>query len=253
MVTTPIAPMPVHTENPFGSPGVMFASEIQELEARLTRQVLNALEAISRQMETEIFEPILHAPGTEQLKEEFRRAFQRYANLYISLSFLLWSEMGDIASLASIWAPIVARFKAELESRGAETIGEEATNDMLVGLATVGPVNQKLFELAQAGAGDEVGDLKELQGWSIAYWLASSCVYCYHFDRKGNWQNVRVLAYWSRYYAAGVYKCAKSLGVIKVPVGKGRILKSSEEDRLLSEVGLEDFAERLALENRGES
>ncbi|GAH83171.1 unnamed protein product, partial [marine sediment metagenome] len=177
----------------------------------------NALEAISRRMETEIFTPILNAP-VEQLKEAFARAFQRYSGLYISLSFLLWSEIGDIASLVSIWTPIVAKFKAELESRGAETIGEEATNDMLVGLATVVLVNQKLFELAQTGG--EVGDLKELQGWMISYWLASSCVYCYHFDRKGNSQNVRVLAYWSLYYAAGIYRCAKNLGVLKIPVGE---------------------------------
>lgn len=251
MVITPMAPTPVRTEKPFASPGAMFAPEIQELEARLPRQVLNALEAISRQMETEIFDPILHAEGVEQLEGEFRRVFQRYASLYISLSFLLWSELGEIANLASIWTPIAAKFKTELESRGAETIGKEAANDMLVGLAIIGRVNQRLFEVAQAGG--EVGDLKELQGWAIAYWMASSCVLYYHFDREGNLQNVRVLAYWSRYYAAGVYRWAKSRGVIKVPVGKGQIPGPSEDDRLLSEIGMEDFAERLLLEDRDES
>lgn len=247
MVTTPVAPTPVRIERPFTSPGAMFAPEIQELEARLPRQVLIALEAISRQMESEVFSPILHVKEIEQLKEEFRRVCARYASLYISLSFLLWSEIGDIASLASIWTPIAAKFKAELESRGAETIGEEATNDMLVGLATMSRVNRKLFELAQASG--EIDDSKELQGWTIAYWLAASCVFYYHFDKVGSWQNVRVLAYWSRYYAAGVYKCAKSLGLIKVPVAKGPVAETSEDDRVLSEAGLDDLVAHLALED----
>lgn len=253
MVTTHVAPTPVHIERPFTSSGAMFAPEIQvflniptkeELEARLSPQVLNALKAISQQMETKVFGPILHVKGIEQLKKEFRRVFARYASLYISLSFLLWGEIGDIASLASIWTPIATKFKAELENRGAETIGEEATNAMLVGLATMSRINRRLFELAQAG--DEIGDSKELRGWVIAYWLATSCVFYYHFDKVGNWQNVRVLAYWSRYYAASVYKCAKSLGLIKVPVVQGPVAETSEEDRVLSEAGLDDLVAHLA-------
>ncbi len=249
--TTPIAPMPIHTEKPFTSPGAMFAPEIQELEARLPRQLLNALEAIGRQMDTEIFKPLLRAPDFEKLTEEFTRAFQRYASLSISVSLLLWSEIGDLASLARIWTPMLAGFKIELERRGVETIGEEATNDTLVGLATIGLVNRKLLESAQAGS--EVGDLNDLQGWAIAYWMACSCVYSYHLDRDGSQENVRVLAYWNRCYAARLYQHAKSLSIVKVPVGKGQVPEPSEEDRLLSEAGLDDFAERLAQEDRDES
>ncbi len=251
MVTTPTAPMPVHTQQPFASPGVMFTSELQELEARLPQQVLNALEAISRQMEIEIFAPLLQAPGTDELQEEFTRAFQRYSGLYFSLAFLMWGEIADIASLAGIWSAVVARFKAELESRGANTIGEEATSDTLVGLATTNLVNRRLIQLAQAG--DKIEDVQQLQGWSIAYWLATSCVLSYHFDRQGDLRNVRVLAYWCRYYAAQVYQCAKSLGIVKVPAVGGPVPEPSEEDQLFAEAGLEDLVERLALEDRDES
>lgn len=253
MVITPIVPMLEHIDESFASSGVMLTSEIRELEARLPRHVLNALEAINHQMENEIFSPILRASGINQLEKEFARVFQSFADLYISASFLLWSEIGDVPSFVSLCSPIVEKLKTEIERNGVKTIGEAAVNDMLVGLATVGLVNQKLLNLAQAGEADKAGDLKEIQGWSVAYWLSSSCVYRYHFDKQGDSQNVKVLAYWSRHYATGVYKCAKSLRVIQVPIGKGRIPKPSEEEKLLSEVGLEDFAEHLALEDTSES
>ena len=47
---------------------------------------------------------------------------------------------------------------------------------------------------------------------------------------------------------ARLYRFAKALQVIKVPVGKGSIPEPSEEDRLLAEAGLEDFVTRLAKE-----
>lgn len=211
MVNTSTAPVPVYTDKPLASPGIMFTSELEELETTLPWQVLNALQAISYQMQVKIFKPILSAPGIDQLKEEFKRAIQPYSSLYISLSFLLWSQLDDITKLADISATILTKLKAELERLGAEIIGEEATNDMLVGLAIVGLVNQKLLELAKDGR--EIGDSKGLQTWNISYMLASSCVYCYLFDRRGNSQNIRVLAYWSHYYAAGIYHFAKTLGL----------------------------------------
>jgi len=247
MVTTPVAPTPLDIDRPFTSPGAMFAPEIHELEARLPRHVLNALEAISRQMEIEIFGPLLRVETIEQLKEEFGRALPRYAGLYIPMSFLLWSQIPDMAFLASIWTPVAAKLKEELESRGAETIGEGATSDALVGLATISRVNRRLFELEQAGV--EIGDSQELQSWTIAYWLAASCVFSYHFDRVGNRQVVEALAYWSRCYAAGVYRFARSLGVIKVPVAQGPVPETSEDDRILSEAGLEDLLAHLPPED----
>lgn len=255
MTTAQTVPMLLRTQRPPASPGGVFTSELQELEARLAKPVLNALEAISRQVEAEIYVPILHAPGIEQLQEQFTQRFQRYSSLYSSVAFLLWSVMPGITDFVGIWAPMFARLKADLESHGPDTIGEEATNDMLVGLASVGLVTRELLSIAQSGheVDAEERDVQELQSWSVAHWMATSCVYYYHFNREGNWQNVRLLAYWSRYYAIHVYQCAKSLGVIKVPVGKGRIRGPSEEDRLLSEAGLEDFTEHLILGDRDES
>ena len=67
---------------------------------------------------------------------------------------------------------LVATFKRELERRGADTIGEEATNDVLVGLTTICLVNKKLTSMLQLSS--EIGDVRKLQAWSIAYWLAAS-------------------------------------------------------------------------------
>jgi hypothetical protein len=241
MVTAPTAPRLVLREQVFASPGVICVSGLHELEARLPRQVMNALEAIGRQMETEIYKPILLARGVKQLKEQFTRGFHRYSALYISMNALLWSQM-DVADITAIWAPIVVRLKRDMDGRGAEAIGEEAAGDLLVGLATV-----KLISLSQAGS--ELPDLQELQSWYILYWLAISCVCCYLIDREGNLQNVTVLASWSRYYATRIYQCAKTLGVVKVPVAKGPIPEPTDEDRLLSEAGLEDLAAHLALKD----
>jgi len=229
---------------------MMFTPELLALESRLPRQVLNALEAISRQMETEIFVPLLHASGTERLQEEFTRAFQQYSALYLSLAFLLSGRI-DIGSLADISSAMVTKFKAELESHGADTIGEEATGGMLVGLNIVSLVNHRLVQLTQAG--EQVDDVQQLQLWSIAYWLATSCVLSYHLDRNGDPLNARALAYWSHHYSARMYLSAKSLGIVKVPAVIGPVPEPSEEDHLFAEAGLEDLAERLALEDRDES
>ena len=188
MVTAPTAPMSVRTEKSLPSTGVMFTSDLQELEARLPGQVFNAWEAISRQMETEIYKPILQAPGNLQLKAQFTSQFKRYSDFYISLSFLLASQVSDPAAFVAIWTQVATRLKEELGSRGSEIIGEEATDDMLVGLAAVDLVNKKLIKLAQASS--EVVNLQELLRWSTAYSLASSCVYYYYFSRKGNPKNV---------------------------------------------------------------
>jgi len=67
---------------------------------------------------------------------------------------------------------LVATFKRELERRGADTIGEEATNDVLVGLTNICLVNEKLTSMLQLSS--EIGDVRKLQAWSIAYYLAAS-------------------------------------------------------------------------------
>ncbi len=245
---TPVKPTPVGTEEAFVSGCAIFAPEIRELEVKFSRQALNALEAIGQQMESEIFKPILHTVDNGRLQETFRSALKRYTGLYLSQASLIWSQIRDISEVPRVCAPLLVKLKTDIEEHGKETIGEEATNDMLVGLATVALVNRKLMKVAQTTR--EMGDLNELLGWSISYWLASSCVYSYHFDRQGNQQNVRVLASWSRYYATGMYQCAKTLRVIEVPVGTGEIPEASDDDRFLAEAGLEDLLSDL-LEDKG--
>ena len=246
MVTTPVVPTPINIDRPLTIPGVMFAPEVQEIETKLPPEAKNALEAIGRRMESEIFSPIMNSGTREQLREEFTRVFSRFTNFYFSVSFLLGGETQDVASLASIWTLTAATLKAELEGRGDKTIGEKAVNDMLVGLASVSQVNRKLLKLAQIGC--EIDNLKELQSWFLAYWLATSCVFYYHFDGVGSLQNARTLASWSRYYATGVYRSAKDLGLIKVPRKRGPIPKITEEDRIFSESGLDDLVAHLTAE-----
>ena len=78
--------------------------------------------------------------------------------------------------------------------------------------------------------------------------MSGLCVWHYRYYREGRRLNVRVLAYWSRYHAAGVYQRAKALRVIEVPTSKGETPQPDEEDLRLAEAVLKDFVTRLAQE-----
>jgi hypothetical protein len=240
LVMAPSLPRLVLGEKSLPSDGVMFTFDMPELETLFPRHVLNAIEAISRQIETEIYKPLLQSENVKQLTKRFTQLFQRYSAFYTSLTFLMFSQIKNIDEFTHIWAPVTQRLSESLKRSGPEIIGEEATNNVLIASHVVNRVSKKLLNLAESNKLDV--DSQEMAHLSIAYSLTTSCVYYYLINHQGNLENVEKLGFWCRYYAIRMYECAKLLRLVKVPSLEGPVPIPCEEDRLLSEAGLEDWA-----------
>lgn len=164
--------------------------------------------------------------------------------------YLMSSVIPNISDLLLLSAPALAMFKRALENRGGETIGEEATNDTLLALFTADIVNRRIVKLIDTGDRIDITEenLRQLHSWITAYNMASLCVWHYLDQPEGLESNVRVLAYWSRYYAVGMYECAKVLRLLEVRAVAGEVAQPDEEDLELAQAGLEDFVTRLVEE-----
>lgn len=251
MVSVMVAPTLSSIDRPFRTTGFLFGSPVEEfLKTKLPPPALGALELIMQQMVSDILQPLLYIPDLEGLRKEFGGLFGRFSDLQNSIFYLMYSVIPDISDLLLLSTPALAMFKRDLENRGGETIGEEAANDTLLALFTAGIVNRRIVKLIDSGDKIDITeeDLRQLHNWITAYNMASLCVWHYFDSHDGLQSNVRMLAYWSRYYAVGIYECAKALRLLEVRVVGGEVAEPDEEDLELAQAGLEDFVTRLVEE-----
>lgn len=251
MVSVMVAPTLSTTGRQFRTAGFFLGSPVEEfLKTKLPQPALDALDLITQQVVSDILQPLLSIPELEGLTKEFGRLFGPFSYLQNSMFYLIYSVIPNISDLLLLPTPALATFKRDLENRGNDIIGEEATNDILLALFTVGNVNRRILQLSDLGENIDISeeDLRQLGDWITAYNMASLCVWHYFDQREGLQSNVRVLASWSRYYAVGSYASAKDLGLFEIPVVAGEVPEPDEEDLELAEAGLEDFVTRLAEE-----
>jgi hypothetical protein len=251
MVSAMVAPTLSTIDRPFRTTGFLFGSPVEEfLKTKLSQPALSALELITQQMVSEVLQPLLCIPDLEGLRKEFGELFGRFSDLQNSMFYLMYSVIPNIADLLLLSAPALAMFKRALENRGVETIGEEATNDTLLALFTADIVNRRIVKLIDARDRISITEenLRQLHNWITAYNMASLCIWHYFDSHQGLQSNVRVLAYWSRYYAVGMYECAKASRLLEVRAVAGEVAQPDEEDLELAQAGLEDFVTRLAEE-----
>lgn len=252
MVTAMTAPALPRVERQFRAFGFPFTSEmaVADFLKAIPEPVLKALEVITRQVETEILKPLLYAPDFEELGKEFTRLFAPFSDLQNSMFFLIYGVLTNVSDFFLLSASALDIFKRDLESRGSETIGEVATNDALLALRIMNLVTRRIAKIVEAGHSidAEERDLQQFRNRITACSVANLCVWYYLSQSEGRQENVRVLAYWSRHHAAGVYRFAKALRVVEVPTSIGEIPQPDEEDLRLAEAGLEDFVTRLAQE-----
>ena len=216
------------------------------LSSKLPGPAMKSIEAIAEQIESEILEQLLSVPTLEELRKVFSSLFPRFSFLQYSIGYIMWSHINDVSELSQISILGSSELKEEIEKLGPEALGEEASNNLISGIAAA----SILYRAAQKRPEIEIDDstLAELQGWFIAYVLAFLAVLHYLRKQKGRRQNAMVLAKWSLYYAAGAYRVAKDSGLLQVPSVTGDAPEPDEEDLMFSEASVNDMARYLAEE-----
>ncbi|MBI4287808.1 MAG: hypothetical protein HY671_05200 [Chloroflexi bacterium] len=200
------------------------------------------MEAVVDQIESEILQQMLRVP-LEDLPKTFSSLLPRFSSLGQSLSNIMVSQISDVSELSQISATGLSEMKEQIEKDTSGSLGRDSINELVSGAATVsilirGAMKRPEMEIEDAA-------LAELQGWLIAYWLSLCSVVHYLFEKKGHRQNARVLAEWSRYYAAGAYRVAKGLKLLQVPSIAGDAPESDEEDMKFSGASIAAVAHHL--------
>ena len=244
-----------------GPPVPAVAALGRELRQSLPPSLIDALDKIGDQVEIEILDPLLCAASVEEMARRFERIFPTFRDYYISAGLILWGFLREDAERFS--ALTIRGFRESehlIRASGPHWIGRDASLNALSGLATVIRVAKGLKRIASLDESAAIHASESgAEPWAnsiIAFMMAFSSVLAALTalengrTTSARLENVASLARWSRNYAAQSYQFAKALGLLTTsrpvaPVGQG-----DEEDADLAAAGLDDYAARLAQEDR---
>jgi len=233
----------------------------RELRQSLPPALVEALDRIGDQINTEILDPLLSAASVEQAAGIFERLFPTFRDYYISSVLILWGFLReDTQRFSSLTIRGFQESELLIRETGPRWIGQDASLNALNGIATVIRVANLVARLVYQG---ESGALRanesRAEPWAdsvIAYAMAFSSVLA-ALTALGDarttshrLENVAALAHWSKTFAAQAYHFTKTLGVIKTSQPVAPIGGSDEADAVLAGAGLSDYVEMLAREDR---
>ena len=233
------------------------ASLGRELRQSLPPALIEALDKIGGQIEIEILEPLLCAASVEQLARTFENAFPKFRDYYVSTVLIMWGFLQEDAERFS--ALTIRSFQQSedlIRRRGSHWIGQDASLNALLGLATIIRVAKVATRLIGR---ERSAELQSAEPWAnsiIAYAMAfSSVLAALTALENGRTTSVRLeniasLAHWSKSYAAQAYHLTKTLGILKTSPPAAPIGPSDGEDAVLAEAGLDDYVEALAQDDQ---
>jgi hypothetical protein len=250
----PILPGGRPTSATIGPPVPAAAGLGKELRRSLPVLLAEALEKIGSQIEVEILDPLLCADSAEQLAKTFERVFPKFRDYYISTLLITWGVLQEDAQrLSSLTIRSYEESEDFIRSRGPHWIGREASLNALHATATmirIAKAAARLFDVERSVDPHADGD-----AWAnsmVAFGLAFSAVLVSLTalengrTSSSKFENVSILAHWSRGYAVQAYHFTKRLGLVKPVRPTAPIAPSDEEDTFLAEAGLDEYAEALA-------
>ena len=238
-----------------GAPGSPVPAGIApggELRQSLPPTLVDALDKIGDQIKTEILDPLLCADSVAQLAGTFERAFPTFRDYYISSVLIMWGFLQEDALRFS--ALTVRSFQESeqlIRKSGPRWIGQDASLNALSGLAAVIRAAKASTRLDHPERSAE-----PLANSIIAYVMALSSVLAALTALESGrttsprLENVASLANWSKIFAAQAYHYAKTLGLLKTSPQGAPIGRSDQEDAVLAEASLDEYAEALAQEDQ---
>ncbi len=236
---------------PLGSP-VPAGVAGGELRQSLPPTLVDALDKIGDQIKAEILDPLLCADSVAQLAGTFERVFPTFRDYYVSTVLIMWGFLQEDAQRFSALTERSFRESEQLiRKSGPRWIGQDASLNAISGIATV-------IRAAKASTGlvDREKSVEPLLNSVIAYVMAFSAVLAALTALENGrttsprLENVASLANWSKIFSVQAYHCAKTLGLLKTSPRRAPIGRSDEEDTVLAEAGLDDYAELLAQEDQ---
>lgn len=231
-----------------------------ELRQNLPAALADALDRIGDQIEVEILDPLLSAASVDELAQVFEQVFPKFRDYYASTILIVLGWLREDPQRLSVLT--IRRFqRAErlIRSHGPHWIGQDASLNVLHGVATISRVAKAATAFAGKPAGLAPNSL-EAETWAstlVAYAMAfSAVVACLAMLADGRdhspakLENVAVLAQWSKSYATKAYHLAKTAGLLKAQRPSARVGRSDAEDLMLAEAGLDSYCEGLAQDDR---
>jgi hypothetical protein len=231
-----------------------YATVGEDLRRTLPGPIVEALERIVEKIQMDVFDPLLYAAESEDLRRAFGRLFPRFSYDYLSVVFLIWAQIQeDHHRFLALGMRSLEASRSLIAERGGRWLGHEAILAVHFGLHTIGVIAR-----AAARAPDRDLAFPDPQAGNaivqpmLAYTMAVSTVLFSLSSEeglRGRPDKVGQLAFWSKGYAEEAYGAAKRLGLLKPQTASGPLPTASDaEDILLANAGLEDYARLLAAE-----
>lgn len=240
--------------------GVAFMSRgmAEELRRVLPATTAEALDAIVKQMQVTVFQPLLYAATQEELRERFVGLFRSYSMQYLSASFQLATAA---ANQPNTIATTITRELREWQapSEASQILGQDVAMMLTSAVDIAARVLQRsirtLMQSPRPGLQDQ--EMRWFNGFML-FTMAVTPVLDALRDRPvtARRENLIALTMWARIYAAQLYAQSRRLGWIPAPKegvgGKvGQLATGTEEEeRLLAEAGLEAWADDLAAQEQ---
>ncbi len=212
--------------------------------------VLQALEGLWQEIESQALTPLFLADPQEGLTLTFQRVYPRFAAYYLSATLTLVASLEEPQLVGELVGYSFDTLRDTLRARGPECLGREPTLAALIGVHSM----TRIFKAAAHQLVDDPTQREQLEAiagqWTataIAYMLTMFAVsYALAQDKAfaGRWGNVATLAHWSQAYAAQVYDLSTRHGLLRSPTRPpgAAPVRSTEEDLQLADAGLEDYA-----------
>lgn len=231
-----------------------YATIGEDLRRALPARIVEALERIVEKIQADIFDPLLYAAESEDLRRAFGRLFPRFSYDYLSVVFLIWAQIQeDPHRFLALGLRSLEASRSLIAERGGRWLSREAILAVHFGLHTIGVIAR-----AAAKAPDrDLALLGPQAGHAVvqpilAHAMATSAVLFSlgpEDQLRGRPDNVGQLAFWNKGYAEEAYGAAKRLGLLKPRPASGPLPTASDpEDILFANAGLEEYARLLAAE-----
>jgi len=255
-----LALLPDLTATQVPSPGVRLAIPPayvtigEDLRRSLPGRIVEALDRIVEKIQADVFDPLLYAAESDDLRRAFGRLFPGFTYDYVSVVFLIWAQIEqDPHRFLALGMRRLEASRSLIAERGGRWLSREAILAVQFGLHTIGVI-------ARAAARVPDRDLTLIDPQAghaivhpiLAHAMAMSAVLsslASEDQLRGRPDNVVQLAFWSKAYAEEAYGAAKRLGLLKPRRPSGQLPTASDpEDILLANAGLEEYARLLAAE-----
>jgi hypothetical protein len=224
-----------------------------DLRRLLPPATVDALDAIGKQIQATVFDPLLYASSPEELRERFVQLFRTYCLQYASASLQLTSAA---ANEPNALATALMRELADWEapSQAIPILGSDAATILTTAVDIMNRVlRRSLRTLIQTpGAVPQAVELQWFNGFVLFSMSVGPVLDALtRAPFKGRRENLVLLTMWARVYALQLYAFSRRLGWIPeaTPVvgaeNVGLATGTEEEERLLTEAGFEAWAQDL--------